>query len=141
MMEAQEVETLRPFAKIGDPGLVGMQAQPEGFQGRLGQVPGRFGPFPGRAEDDEVVAVTDQRPQSLSTAGPRLVEDVEGDVGEQGGNRRALRGSGLSVGDHPALEHPGSQPSPQQLQHLPVNDPAFDLRHRARRGRSRRSTP
>ena len=90
MVEAQEVETLRPFAKIGDPGLVGMQAQPEGFQGLFGQVPSRFGSFRGRAEDDKVVAVTDQRPQSLSATRPNLVEDMEGDVGEQGGNRRAL---------------------------------------------------
>jgi len=67
-----------------------MQAQPEGFQGLFGQGPSRFGSFPGRAEDDKVVAVTDQRPQPLSTAGPRLVEDMEGDVGEQGGNRRTL---------------------------------------------------
>jgi hypothetical protein len=34
MMEAQEVETLCSLAKICDPGLVGMQLQPEGFQGR-----------------------------------------------------------------------------------------------------------
>ena len=33
------------------------------------------------------------------------------------------------VGDDPALEHPCSQPAPQQLQHLPVNDPALDLAH------------
>ena len=45
-MEAQEVETLRPFPKIDDPGLVGMQTQPEGCQGRFGQVPSRFGSFP-----------------------------------------------------------------------------------------------
>jgi hypothetical protein len=97
MVEAQEVETLRPLPKISDPGLVGMQLQSERFQGLSGQVPSRFGSFLCRAEDDEVVAITDQRPQSLSTASPRLVEDMESDVGEQGGNGRALRGSSLRV--------------------------------------------
>jgi len=28
-MEAQEVEALRPSGKVDDPGLVGVQAQPE----------------------------------------------------------------------------------------------------------------
>jgi len=54
---------------------------------------------------------------------------VEGDVGEQRGKRRALRGPRLGVGDDPALEHPRSQPASQQLQHLPVNNPALDLGH------------
>ena len=31
-----------------------------------------------------------------------------------------------SLGDDPALEHPGPQPTPQQLQHPPVHDPPFD---------------
>ena len=64
--------------------LSGCRSQPERCQGRLGQVPGLFGSFPGGAEDDEVVAIADQHPQSPSHPVPRLVEDVEGDVGEQG---------------------------------------------------------
>ena len=61
-MEAQEVETLRTFPKIDDPGLVGMQSQPEGFQGLFGQVPSRSTRSPCWAEDDEVVAVNDTVP-------------------------------------------------------------------------------
>jgi hypothetical protein len=40
-----------------------------------------------------------------------------------------LRGAGLRIGDHPALEDSCPQPASQQLQHLPVNHPAFDLAH------------
>jgi hypothetical protein len=90
VVKAQEVETLRSVSKIHDPGLVGMQSQPERSQSGFGQVTGLFGSFPGRAEDDKVVRITDQRSQSPSTAGPRLVKDVENDVGEQGRNGRAL---------------------------------------------------
>jgi hypothetical protein len=90
VVKTQEVETLRSVSKFHDLGLVGMQSQPERSQRGFGQVTGLFGSFPGRAEDDEVVRITDQRSQSPSTAGPRLVKDVENDVGEQGGNGRAL---------------------------------------------------
>ena len=38
-------------------------------------------------------------------------------------------GSGLNFRDHSTFEHTGSQPTTQQLQHLPVNNPAFDLTH------------
>jgi hypothetical protein len=40
-----------------------------------------------------------------------------------------LRGPRLGVGGQPALEHPGPQPTPQQLQHRTVNYPANDLTH------------
>jgi hypothetical protein len=82
MMKAQEVETLRSVPKIHDPGLVGMQVQPEWAQGGFGQVTSVFGSFPCGAEDDKVVAITDQRPHSPSIVGPDLIEDMEGDVGE-----------------------------------------------------------
>ena len=59
-----------------------MQSQSERFQDLFGEVASRFGSFPCWAEDDKVVAIADQRPQSPPTAGPRLVEDMEGDVGE-----------------------------------------------------------
>ena len=100
-----------------------------GGQGRLGQVPGLLRPVPGRAEHDEVVAVTDQRPQlrpRLAHASSRTWRAMlasSGEIGEPCGVPAS------DVGDHPALEHPGPQPSPQQLQHLPVNDPALDLGH------------
>jgi hypothetical protein len=83
MVEAQEVEAPRPAPEIHDPGLVRVQSQPERSQGGFGQVTSLFGSFPGGAEDDEVVGVADQRSRPLPRLGPRLIEDVEGDVGEQ----------------------------------------------------------
>ena len=83
MVEAQEVEPPVPVAEAHDPGLVGVQAQPEGSQGRPRQVPSLFGSFLGGAQHDEVVAVTDQDARSWSSRLPRLIEHVEGDVGEQ----------------------------------------------------------
>ena len=67
MVEAQEVEALRPSAKMHDPGLVGMQTAARAGPGS--PRPGRracFGPFPGGHRDDEVVAIADQHPQSPS---------------------------------------------------------------------------
>jgi hypothetical protein len=40
-----------------------------------------------------------------------------------------LWGSGLNFRDHSTFEHTDSQPTTKQLQHLPVNHPAFDLTH------------
>ena len=80
---AQEVETSRPAPYIHDPGLVRVQPQPERSQNGLGQTTSLFGSFSSGAQDDEVVGEPDQHPQSLPTALPRLVEDVQGNVGEQ----------------------------------------------------------
>jgi hypothetical protein len=70
---------------------------------------GLFGSFSGGAQDNEVVGEPDQDPKS-STVVPRLVEDVKRDVGEQRGNRRALRGSSIAFRHHPTLEHPSPNP-------------------------------
>ncbi len=63
-----------------------MQTQPDRSQGGLGQGSGRFGPFPGGTDDDKVVAVANQRSQPASLRPPCLIENMEGDVGQQGGN-------------------------------------------------------
>ena len=96
-----------------------------------------FGPFLGwgtgrRSRRRSCTSTPQRRPASL----PRLVEDVQGDVGQQRGDRRALRGSRLRVGDHPTLEHPGPQPTPQQLQHPPVRHPPLPPGPSGRHGRS-----
>jgi hypothetical protein len=38
-----------------------------------------------------------------------------------------LRGARFDRGHDPALEHPGPQPTPQQLQHPPIAHPPLDL--------------
>ena len=75
-----------------------------------------FGPAPGGGEDHEIVRIPDQRPQAGRLL-PGLVDDVEGDVGQQRRDGRTLGSPRLGVGDHPVLEHPCPQPPPQQLQH------------------------
>jgi len=82
VVESQEVEALYSIPEVHDRGLIGMQAQPERPQGGFGQVTGLFGTLPGGADDDEVA---DQRSEPPSTVGPCLIEDMEGDVGEQWG--------------------------------------------------------
>jgi len=86
MMEAQEVEAVLTTAEMHDAGLVGMQPQPESDEHRLDPAAGFFGPLPAGGEHDEVVGVTDQRPQPGALR-PRLIHDVEGDVGQQWGDR------------------------------------------------------
>ena len=61
VVKPQEVETLRSLPKIHDPGLVGMQVQPEWFQGRFSQVTSLLGSFLSRTEDHEIIAITNQR--------------------------------------------------------------------------------
>ena len=61
-----------------------MQSEPERLKGGFSQVTGLLGSFLGDAEDDIVISKTDQLSQSPSRPDPCLIEDVEGDVGEQG---------------------------------------------------------
>ena len=82
-MEAEEVEALLPVAQADDPGLVRVQMQPERLQGLRGQDTRMLRAFSGGTQDDEVVAVAHQLPQSLPVLSPCLVQDVQGDVGEQ----------------------------------------------------------
>jgi hypothetical protein len=82
MVEPEEFKALRSSPKVHDPGLVGVQLQPEWCQGGFSQVPGRNSPFPAGAEDDEIIGEPGQCSQSPSRLLPRLVEDMEGDVGE-----------------------------------------------------------
>ena len=84
MMEAQEVEPLCSTVQAHDLSLLGMQTQPKGSQCGLRQSLGLFGPVPCGADDDEVVAVTHERPPPASLRHPCLVEDMKGDVGQQG---------------------------------------------------------
>ena len=82
-MEAQEVEPVLALTEASNPGLVGMQAQPDRCQGRRRQIPSRFGSFFGGTQDAEVVAVTHQSSRARSRRLPRPIEDVKGDDGEQ----------------------------------------------------------
>jgi hypothetical protein len=86
MLEAQEDETLLPLCEAGDPGLVGMQSQPQRFQDRLDPGLGLYDPGPRRGEHDEVVTVSDQRSQPVTLSAPRLIEHVQHDVGHERGN-------------------------------------------------------
>jgi hypothetical protein len=90
VMEAQEVEAFGTLGKVHDPGLFGMQAQPERSKDRPRPLLGLFGPLTSRAQDHEVVGVTNERSQPIACCRPRLVEDREGDVCQQRGDRRAL---------------------------------------------------
>jgi hypothetical protein len=96
MMKAQEVKALPALGEGDDPGLVGVQVQPERCQDRRHPLTGLFGPLPGVAQHDEIIGVTNQRPQ-IAQRRPVLVEDVQGDVGQQWRDRRTLRGSRLGV--------------------------------------------
>ena len=59
-LEAQEDEALLPSAEAGDPGLVGVQSQPERFQDHLDPGLGRLGP-------DHVGASTRKSSQYLTS--------------------------------------------------------------------------
>ena len=60
-----------------------MQAQPERVQDRRRQLAGRVGLLAAGAQDDQVVCVSDQHSQPPPLGRPRLVEDVQRDVGQQ----------------------------------------------------------
>jgi hypothetical protein len=84
-MEAQEVEAVLPISEVDDAGLVGMQPQPESDQHLLDPALCLFGSAPAGGEDHEVIRIPDQRPQ-VGHLRPGLVNDVEGDVGQQRGD-------------------------------------------------------
>jgi hypothetical protein len=60
-----------------------MQSQPERRKGRRDQLAGLFGLLACRAQGDEIICVSDQHSQPLPIALPRLIEDVQSDIGEQ----------------------------------------------------------
>ena len=127
MVKAQKVKALRTPDEARDPGLVGMQAQPERCQDRGDQLAGPDGLLAGRTQDDEVVRVAHQHSQPSPCVRPCLIEDVQGDVAQQRRDRRALRRARLGGGHDPALEDPRSQPTPQQLEHPPVRHAPLEL--------------
>nr|WP_308297322.1 MULTISPECIES: hypothetical protein [unclassified Streptomyces] len=86
-MEAEEIEALLTPSEAGDAGFLGVQSHPELFQYPRRQLPGRLGPLSGRRQDHEVVAAPHQHSQPATFVLPRLVEDVQGDVGQQRGDR------------------------------------------------------
>jgi hypothetical protein len=83
MVKAEKVESFGASCEVRDPGLLRVQSQPDHVQDRRHQLAGLLGLFAGGAEDHEVIAVPDQRPQPLRAARPRFIERVQGDVGEQ----------------------------------------------------------
>jgi hypothetical protein len=83
MLEPQEREALGASCEPREPGLLGMQAQAEHVQDRRHPLAGLLGLFAGGAQDHQVIRVLHQHPEPLPAAVPRLVEEVQGDVGEQ----------------------------------------------------------
>ena len=83
MVKAQEVESLGASCEVRDPGLLGMQPQPERGQGRRHQLAGLNGLLAGRAQDHEIVRVPHQHSQPPPLGRPRLIKHVQRDVGEQ----------------------------------------------------------
>jgi hypothetical protein len=57
-MKAQEVKALYPSGEVDDSGLIGVQAQPEWGQSRLGNGARHLGPLLRRTEHDPVVGVS-----------------------------------------------------------------------------------
>lgn len=129
MVEAQEVEGPPAPSEAGDPGLVRVQLKPQSGQDLRHPSPGLLGPGPGPAEHHEIIGEPHQHAEAPTHLRPLLVEDVEGDIGEQGGDRRALGRPRHRVGDDPVLQHPHPQPRPEQLQHVPVRHPPLNERH------------
>ena len=82
-MEAEEVEPFGASCEVRDPGLLGVQSQPDGVQHRRRQLPGLFGPVAGGARGDEIICVLHQHPQALPARRPRLIEHVQSYVCEQ----------------------------------------------------------
>ena len=83
MVKSQEVEALSTLADFDNPGLAGMQVQPERGQGDFRQIASLFGSFSRGTKDDEVISKTSQRSQLLAHCLPHLIENVEGNVGQQ----------------------------------------------------------
>ena len=83
MLKAEEIEPFGAFGEVRDPGLGGMQPQPESVEDRRHQLAGLFGLLAGGAQGDEVICVLHQHPQPLPARLPRLIEHVQSDVCEQ----------------------------------------------------------
>jgi hypothetical protein len=83
MVEAQELEPLGTPGEVHDPGLLGMQSQPEVGKDRRHQFAGRFGLALGGGEDDEIVGIPDQHSHLLPFVLPTLIQGVQCDVREQ----------------------------------------------------------
>lgn len=127
--ESRGSRILDALVEVDGPGLVGVQLQPQGSQDVCGQLPRLVGAVTGGTDDDEVIGVARQHAVAPALCLPRLVEDVQGDVGQQRRDGRSLRGTGLHVEDHPALDDPRLQPGAQQLEQIAVADAPFDLTH------------
>jgi hypothetical protein len=87
VVEAEKVEPLPALGQLYDPGLVGVQVQPQRGQDLGHQPAGVLGLLSCPAEDDEVVAIPDERPEAATVPRPRLVQHVQRDIGQQRGNR------------------------------------------------------
>jgi hypothetical protein len=72
-----------------------MQPQPDRVQDRCRLFAGLLGLLAGATEDHQVICVLHQLPQPRAATLPCLIEDVQGDVGQQRADRRALRGASL----------------------------------------------
>src|ERR1035438_7885479 len=66
VVESQEVKAFCPVPDVHDPGLFGMQSQPEWTKGGFSQVTGLLGSFLGDAEDDMVSGRGESHPPALS---------------------------------------------------------------------------
>src|SRR6478736_360138 len=89
MVKAEEVESFGAFGEVRDPGLLRVQSQPEYVQDRRRQLAGLLSPVAGGAKDDEVVAVSDQRPvpppAHASSSMCRAMFASNGEIGEPWG--------------------------------------------------------
>ena len=87
-MTPQEIKAFPAFSEIDHPGLVRVQVQTQPAQ--QGRSPGMslLGLFHGPADHHEVVRVADQLPGAL--LGPRPIERMQVNVGQQRGNDPAL---------------------------------------------------
>ena len=83
MLEAQKRESLGASCEVRDPGLLGVQPQPEHVQDRRYQLAGLLGLLAGGAQDHQVIRILHQLSQPLPATLPRLIEHVQGDVCEQ----------------------------------------------------------
>ena len=129
MMESQEVKAVCSRCEVNDLGLVGVQPQPELAQDRSRPSAGFFSPLAGRGDDDEIVGIPDKNSKMATSALPFLVERVQRDVGQQRRDRGTLRGPRRRCQHRTVLQHPRSQPPPEQFEHRPVDHPARYLHH------------
>ena len=72
-----------PLARCAILVFSGCNRNPSFVQDRRHQLAGLLGLLAGGAQDHQVIRVLHQHPQPLPAALPRLIEHVQGDVGEQ----------------------------------------------------------